>query len=219
MRKRILQLVAGVSLGIFVALLVVRPGTQGTTRPGEQYLLPRTLPAPDAELIAHTGETVRLRELGAGHTLVLFFGYTSCPDICPVTAAALARTLELLGEERERVLPVLITVDPARDTPERLAAYLASFPPGLIGLTGSPEAIADAQQGYMVRAERVEPVEAQPATLTPAEHDADGARPVEYLLEHTGRVFVVHDGAVRMTFPPLTDAAAMAAGLKLLLDP
>ena len=170
-------------------------------------------------MIAHTGETVRLGELGARRTLVLFFGYTSCPDICPVTVAALARALELLGAERERVLGVLITVDPARDTPERLTAYLASFPPGLIGLTGSPEAIADAQQGYMVRAERMEPVEPQSATLPPAEHGADGAPSAEYLVEHTGRVFVVHDGAVRMTFPPLTDAAAMAAGLRLLLDP
>src|SRR5688572_12654435 len=104
MSKRILQVLAGVSLGILISLLIVRPGTGGASRPGREFLLPSPLPAPDAELIAHTGEPVRLSELRAGRTLVLFFGYTNCPDVCPLTMAALGRARELLGEDGDRVL-------------------------------------------------------------------------------------------------------------------
>jgi protein SCO1/2 len=149
--------------------------------------------------------------------------------------AALGRARELLGEDGERVLGALVTVDPARDTVAQLAAYLSRFPPGLIGLTGSPEALAEVARGYLVTA-----APSAPAPTSGAEHAAhapaaDAAAhaghgpseagngmagdPATYTMDHTGRAYVVHDDALRMTFPPMTDAAQMAAGLKLLLDP
>jgi cytochrome oxidase Cu insertion factor (SCO1/SenC/PrrC family) len=234
MSRRILQVAAGVSLGLLVALLAVRPERGGAARPGEEFRLPAPLPAPDAELVSHTGATVRLSELRAGRTMALFFGYTSCPDVCPLTMAALGRALDLLGEDAEDVVGVLVTVDPERDTPERMADYLARFRPGFVGLTGAPDALAAAARGYLVTAapsaappgEGAAPAgEGAAPPPPPADHrahaDHAGAAPPpgDYTVDHTGRVYVVQDGAVRMTFPPLTDATAMAAGLALLLDP
>ena len=222
MPKRILQLAAGTSLGLLIALLIARPDVGGAARPGQEFLLPSPLPAPDAELVAHTGETVRLSELRRDRTLVLFFGYTNCPDICPLTMAALGRARALLGEDAERVTGVLITVDPARDSVAQLASYLARFPPGLLGLTGSPDALAEVARGYLVTVAPSAPATtaAAPAPDAHAGHAPAAAAPGGgYLVDHTGRAYVVHEGAVRMTFPPMTDAAQMAAGLKLLLDP
>ena len=228
MSKRILQVTAGVTLGLLVGLLLVRPGTGGGTRPGEQFLLPAPLPAPDAELIDQTGETVRLSELSRERTAVLFFGYTHCPDICPITMAVLGHALQLLGAEAERVIGVLITVDPARDTPERLAAFL-SFSPGLVGLTGSRETLEALMRGYGIMAERSRlagagapdggPSAGRDAIDMHPGEEGPGGETADYLVDHTGRAYVVHEGAVRMTFPPLTDAALIAAGLKVLLDP
>ena len=224
MSKRILQVGAGASLGLLLGLLLIRPGTGSGTRPGEQFLLPAPRPAADAELVDQTGEIVRLSELWRERTAVLFFGYTHCPDICPITMAVLGRARQLLGAEGERVLGVLISVDPVRDTPERLAEYLSIFPTGLAGLTGSPETLEALMMEYGIIAERSEATSAG----APAGGDAAEARAGEddpgggsdgYLIDHTGRSFVVHQGAVRMTFPPLTDAHLVAAGLKILLDP
>ena len=200
MVKRLIQVFAGSLLGL--ALVLVYVCSQADTGParGEEFLLSAPLPAPDFELTAHTGATVRLQDLAAEKTLVLFFGYTHCPDICPLTMAAIGRARELLGSDATRVLGVLITVDPARDTPEELNAYLKRFPPGLVGLTGSEEALAAVAKAYLVSAEH-------------GEHR--GSDP--YLVTHTGRSFVVHGGGVPMTFPSDTGAEAMAEGLALIL--
>ena len=219
MPKRVLQVAAGACLGLLIALLILRPPTSQAERPGERFLLPAPLPAPDAELVAHTGETVTLSELGEELTLVVFFGYTNCPDVCPLTMATLGSARELLGADAARLLGVLITVDPERDTPAQLASFLARFPPGLIGLTGPPEALAEAARGYLVTAAQSAPVEAARAEAAPGAHAGADGPPPGYLMDHTGRAYAVQDGRIRMTFPPLTDAAQIAAGLKLLLDP
>ena len=200
MSKRLAQALVGSLFGLALALVFVWSGTSTGPAPGSEFLLPAPLPAPDFELTRHTGEEVRLNDLAAGRTLVLFFGYTHCPDICPLTMAAIGRARELLGENGPRVLGVLITVDPERDTPEELTTYLTRFPPGLIGLTGSQEALAAVAKDYMVSTEHGEHAVAEP-----------------YLVAHTGRSFVVHGGVVPMTFAAGTDAEAMAEGLALIL--
>jgi len=176
MPKRLTQALVGSLFGLGLALVFVRSQATTGPAPGSEFLLPAPLPAPDFELTKHTGETVRLNDLAAGQTLVLFFGYTHCPDICPLTMAAIGRARELLGEDETRVLGVLITVDPERDTPEELTTYLTRFPPGLVGLTGSREALAAVANDYLVSAEHGD---SEP-----------------YLVTHTGRSFVVHGGVV-----------------------
>jgi protein SCO1/2 len=209
-----LLLAAGSLGGLVLALLLVLRPSAGAREPepGEEYLLPAPLPAADFELTAHTGEPVRLAELGSGRLLVLFFGYTHCPDVCPLTMANLGRAIELLGEDAGRVQGALVTVDPARDSAAAMATYVGRFPPGILGLTGPAETLAAAAKAYMVYAERAAEAPAHDHD-EPVETDTD-----EYLIDHTGRTLVVQDGRIVMTFAPQTTAPEMAAGLRVLLE-
>jgi cytochrome oxidase Cu insertion factor (SCO1/SenC/PrrC family) len=88
-----------------------------------------------------------------GRWMLVFFGYTNCPDECPLTLQKMATTLTDLGPLADRVTPLFITVDPARDTPARLASYLENFDTRIVGLTGSGEQIAAAAEAYRVYCE------------------------------------------------------------------
>lgn len=91
-------------------------------------------------LVDTNGRMISDKDL-RGRWLLVFFGYTSCPDICPTTLGSIATVLDRLGSAAKRVQPVFITVDPARDTPEALRAYLAPFDQRIIALTGNDEQI------------------------------------------------------------------------------
>jgi protein SCO1/2 len=82
--------------------------------------------------------------------IVVFFGYTQCPDVCPTTMAELARIKQALGADGQRVQGVFVTVDPERDTPEVLRAYVANFDAGFVALRGSPEQTAAAAREFKV---------------------------------------------------------------------
>ena len=100
-------------------------------------------------LIDHNG--VRRTEADfLGKYTLIFFGYTYCPDICPTTLAVLSAALREMGETADRVVPVLVSVDPARDTPEVMRTYLSAFGPRFVGLTGSEEEIAEVARVYRV---------------------------------------------------------------------
>lgn len=99
-------------------------------------LLPQGRDMPELTLTNQDGESVSLQQL-EGHWNLLFFGYTFCPDICPATLAELRQLRGMLSEEtRQRMQPILVSVDPERDTPEQLKTYLDYFDAGFIGLTG-----------------------------------------------------------------------------------
>jgi protein SCO1/2 len=85
-----------------------------------------------------------------GRYLLVYFGYTNCPDVCPTTLGVMADAMDKLGGEKDRIVPVFITTDPARDTPPVLKTYLKSFGPEFVGLTGSDAAIAKAAHEYRV---------------------------------------------------------------------
>lgn len=85
-----------------------------------------------------------------GRWMLVFFGYTNCPDECPLTLQKMATTLQDLGPLADRIAPLFITVDPVRDTPERLASYLENFDTRITGLTGSVEQIAAVAKAYHV---------------------------------------------------------------------
>ncbi|MBC7202044.1 MAG: SCO family protein [Pusillimonas sp.] len=84
----------------------------------------------------HTGQTRTLADFN-GKALLVFFGFTHCPDVCPTAMAQLAQTMQLLGEQAKQVQVAMISVDPERDTPERMAQYVKAFHPDFIGLTGT----------------------------------------------------------------------------------
>lgn len=87
-----------------------------------------------------------------GRYLLIYFGYTSCPDVCPTTLSAIADAIDSLGNRAERVQPLFITVDPAHDTPAILRDYVRSFSPRIVGLTGSPAEIRAVEHEYRITA-------------------------------------------------------------------
>ncbi|MGH1571917.1 SCO family protein [Methylobacterium sp. P31] len=127
-----------------------------------------------------------------GKLLIVYFGFTACPDICPTDLMEIARVLTLLGTEAERVQAIFVTLDPEHDTPAHLAAYLQSFHPDLVGLTGSPDAIRRMADAYKVYFARVE--------------GADG----NGTIEHSAFVYLMdRSGAYLGFFPPSTSAERM----------
>ncbi len=103
------------------------------------------------QLVASDGRVVTDQDF-RGKYLLVYFGYTVCPDVCPTTLQSVTDALDRLGPKVDRLQPVLITVDPARDTPPVLAKYTAAFSSRLLGLSGSPAAIAAVEREYRVYA-------------------------------------------------------------------
>jgi len=87
-----------------------------------------------------------------GKFMLIYFGYTHCPDVCPTTLAKVAAALQTLGPSADRIQPIFITVDPRRDSPEIMGSYATNFSPRILGLTGSPAQIAAVEKAYQVYA-------------------------------------------------------------------
>lgn len=159
------------------------------------------VPAQDFALARADGGEYRLAER-RGQVVVMFFGYTSCPDFCPTTMGELKLVAEALGAEAAGVDFVFITVDPARDTPAVVQEFASGFNPAFIGLSGSEEELSAIWQAYFVYRARL----------------GDGSDP-GYLMDHTTRVIVVDKaGNFRMTFPYGIGPAAIESDLRYLLS-
>jgi protein SCO1/2 len=140
-----------------------------------------------------------------GQFLLVFFGFTHCPDICPVELQTMSDALDRLGKAADRVTPLFITVDPARDTPDVLRQYVANFHPRLVALTGSVADIAAVAKAYRV-------FYAKATGGTASDKDAD------YIMNHSAFVYVMGpDGRFVTHFDPGTTAETMAADLRNLL--
>jgi cytochrome oxidase Cu insertion factor (SCO1/SenC/PrrC family) len=105
------------------------------------------------DLVDHTGKSVTEHDF-RGRYMLVYFGLTSCPDICPTTLAAITNVLERLGENGQQIEPLFITVDPERDTPDVLAGYLKRFHPRIRGLTGNPGQVRAAQEAFRAQSAR-----------------------------------------------------------------
>lgn len=90
-----------------------------------------------------------------GHFMYIYFGYTYCPDVCPTSAVMMGQTMDQLGEDGKKVVPIIITIDPERDSPAVMKEYVVNFHPRMIGLTGTPEQVGVALKAYRVYAEKV----------------------------------------------------------------
>ncbi len=133
---------------------------------------------------------------------VIYFGYTTCPDLCPTTLSDFSVIKESLGEKSERVNFILATVDPERDTPERLKEYLRFFDEDLIGLTGDSETVLDVMREYGVFAKKVEHPESSTG----------------YLVDHTSFIYVIDaDGNLRLTYPYGIDPESIEEDIRHLL--
>jgi protein SCO1/2 len=149
-------------------------------------------------LIDQDGRRVTEKDF-LGKYILVFFGYTYCPDICPTELQVMSAALDQMGPEAGRIQPIFVSIDPARDTPEVLKAYVANFGPLLIGLTGSPEevaAIAKAYRAYYAKA-------------------GNGSTATDYLMDHSSIIYLMGpDGRFVKHMPYTTDAAKLATELK-----
>lgn len=108
----------------------------------------------DFTLVDHNGETYSSSNL-SGKPYAIFFGFTHCPDICPTTLFEMTKHLDALREQSKSLQVLFVTVDPERDTPQQLKSYLTAFDPTIVGLTGSPEQLADVTKKFRIVAEKV----------------------------------------------------------------
>ena len=149
-------------------------------------------------LIDQTGRRVTDQDF-RGRYLLVYFGYTFCPDVCPAGLQVISAALDQLGPAADQITPVFITIDPARDTPAKMAEYVKSFHPRLVGLTGTPAEIAAAIKTYRVYAKMV----------------PDERRPGDYTMDHSSVVYLMGPTGELVTFSAeLTKADQLAAQLR-----
>jgi len=206
MSIRIFQILGGVLLGIVAtALWFTLSGGPGAPVPAADAdvvggLVPEPFDVPLLVSVNAEGHTVT-SAAWRGRTTAVFFGYTSCPDICPLTLARVGRYRdELSPDQRASLGIVFVSVDPARDTLERLGRYVSSLPGEVESMTA--EDIRDQIVGWGVRA-------------TDGVPTSDGG----YLVEHTARVFILDaDGRVTATLPPLPTSGQIESLFAQILD-
>jgi protein SCO1/2 len=170
-----------------------KPQFKGIDLSGADY-------ARDFQLTDHNGQPRSLKDF-RGKLVVLFFGYTQCPDVCPTTMSELAEAKKLMGKDGEKVQGLFVTVDPERDTPDVLKGYMANFDPGFLALRGTPEQLAAMAKEFKVYFKK-----------------AEGATPTSYTMDHSAASYVYDTrGRLRLYSRYGSGAQALASDLQLLL--
>lgn len=170
-----------------------KPDFQSLDITGAEYARGFSMPDPSGQ--------VRALADFKGKVTVVFFGFTQCPDVCPTALLLLAEVKRLLGADGDKLQGVFITVDPERDTPEVLKAYMASFDPSFIALRGTPAQVEATAKDFKVFYKKVE-----------------GKTPGAYTMEHTAASFIFDpQGRIRLYVRPGQSAQAMADDIRLLL--
>ena len=123
--------------------------------------------ARDIPLTDHNGQKRSLQDF-RGKVVVVFFGYTQCPDVCPTSMQELVEVKQMLGKDGDRLQGIFVTVDPERDKPEMLKAYMANFDPSFLALSGTPEQTAAVAKDFKIYYKKV-----------------DGKTPTSYTMDHS----------------------------------
>lgn len=193
MKIKILLSILAVTLGLAAGLYFFRPHTfHGTVIQSPE-------PSYDFTLTSANGE-VSLSDY-RGKLVLIYFGYTFCPDICPATLANVGQSLKELGTKADDVQLIMISLDPERDTPEKLAEYVAHFHPSFIGVTGSQEDLAKIAALYGIFYEKT-----------------DGSDNTGYLINHTATLLVIdREGYLKLVFPFGVTVPEIVDDLKYML--
>lgn len=156
--------------------------------------------ARDFQLTDHNGRPRSLKDF-QGKVVVMFFGYTQCPDVCPTSMAELAEAKRLLGKDGDRVQGLFVTVDPERDTPEVLKGYMANFDPSFLALRGTPEQLAAMAKEFKVYYKKTE-----------------GKTPTSYGMDHSAASYVYdQQGRLRLYTRYGSGPQGLVSDLQLLL--
>jgi len=181
------------AVGLLSACSRTKPQFAGIDITGADY-------AKDFQLSDHNGQPRSLKDFD-GKVVVMFFGFTQCPDVCPTAMAELAEVKKMLAENGDRVQGLFVTVDPVRDTPELLKAYMANFDPSFLALRPTPEQLAAMAKDFKLYYKKV-----------------DGKTPTSYTMDHTAASYVYDpQGRLRLYTRPGTGAQALASDIRLLL--
>ena len=183
----VLLLAAGIGSYAFMSRELHRAQGSGTALVGGPF-----------SLVDQDGRRVTEKDF-LGKYMLVFFGYTYCPDVCPTELQVMTAALDQLGPEADRIQPVFVSVDPARDTPEVLKAYVENFGPRLMGLTGTPEQIAGIARAYRVFYAKA----------------SGSSSSTDYLMDHSSIIYLMGpDGRFVKHMPYTTDTVKLAAELK-----
>ena len=187
-------MMAVIALGVLIEVVFRRPYSFHGT------VINPPLPVTDFALPTANEEVFRLSEQ-KGKIILLFFGYTSCPDVCPVTLATFKQVYDNLGDDAQKVRFVMITADPDRDTPDKVAAYAARFNPEFIGLSDNVSVL--------------DPIWKELGVFVEKQESGSAAG---YLVSHTASVYVLNqDGSLFMTFPYGTTATDISDDIRQIL--
>ena len=181
------------AIGLLSACAEAKPEFKSVDITGADY-------AKNFQLTDHNGQPRSLKDF-QGKVVALFFGYTQCPDVCPTTLVELAEIKKALGAEGSKLQGVFVTVDPERDTPEVLKAYMANFDPSFLALRGSPEELAAVAKDFKIYYKKV-----------------DGKTPTSYTMDHSAGSYVYDTaGRLRVYNRYGSGAQALASDVKALL--
>lgn len=184
-----------VVLVFLLTILFWKPANFRGTAYGEPFP-----PATDFALTDASGEVHRLSDYH-GRIVLLFFGYTYCPDVCPATLAEMKLAVEQLKDDADQVQAIFISVDPQRDSPEAMQNYVERFNPAFLGLSGSQDELEPIWNGYGVFREVVA-----------------GTSEANYIINHTARVTLIdQDGNMRLTYGFQTPPEDIAHDIRILL--
>lgn len=156
----------------------------------------RDFPLPD-----HNGQQRSIKDFN-GKVVVVFFGYTQCPDVCPTTMQEMAEVKRMLGKDGDRLQAIFVTVDPERDTADMLKAYMGNFDPSFLALRGTPEQTAAVAKDFKIYYKKV-----------------DGKTPTSYTMDHSAGSYIYDtQGRLRVYYRYGSGVEALAADVRTLLD-
>lgn len=200
--RAITFVLAGLIIGAAAAIAIFSDAGQQLLQSNGRAVDGKALVGGPFSLNDDTGKRVTDKDY-RGRYMLVFFGYTSCPDICPAALQLISAVLENLGPKADRIAPLFISIDPDRDTPQKLADYVKNFDPRLIGLTGTPDEIAKVTGAYKAYYKKV-----------PSESGAAD----EYSMDHTAIIYVMGpDGGFVTHFTAATNVDEMTAKLDKIL--
>ena len=157
--------------------------------------------ARDIQLPDHNGQQRSLKDF-KGKVVVVFFGYTQCPDVCPTSMQEMAEVKRMLGKDGDRLQSIFVTVDPERDTAEMLKAYMGNFDPSFLALRGTPEQTAAVAKDFKIYYKKV-----------------DGKTPTSYTMDHSAGSYIYDtQGRLRVYYRYGSGAEALAADVRTLLN-
>lgn len=193
-------IVAGLAVGVLAAVALLS-GPQGSPSGQTAIQTGKALIGGPFTLTDQNGKRVTEKDFLGRYTLV-FFGFTHCPDICPSGLQVMAAALDKLGDKAKDVVPVFITLDPDRDTPEKIGEYVKSFDDRFVGLTGSKEEVAAAAKAYRVYYQ-----------IVPDEKNKG-----EYTIDHAAIIYLMSkDGEFVTHVPHATNPDAIVSALSKAL--